>query len=67
MKLEKNSHYIDVYVFRCRSNLPKHDIKLNIRKNSIFENIKMEINNMYYLIYKSLNASYDKSTISAVS
>ena len=65
MKLEKNSHYIDEYVFRCRSNVPKHDIKINIRKNSIFENMKMEINTIYFLIYKcflekkSLDASYD--------
>ena len=65
MKFEKNSHYINDHVFWCRSNLPKHDIKLNIRKNSILENIKMEINTIYYLIYKwflenkSLDASYD--------
>lgn len=61
----KKSHYIDDYVFRCRSNVPKHDIKVNIRKNSIFENMKMEINTIYFLIYKyflenkSLDASYD--------
>lgn len=65
MKFEKNSHYINDYVFRYRSNLSKHDIKLNICKNSIFENIKIEINTMYYLIYKcflenkSLDDSYD--------
>ena len=65
LKLEKNSHYIDDYVFRCRSNVPKHDIKVNIRKYSIFENMKMEINTMYYLISKcflknkSLDSSYD--------
>ena len=62
----KNSQYIDDCVFRCRGNFPKHDIKVNICTKSIFENIKMDINTIYYLIYKcfldncSLETSCDR-------
>ena len=62
MKLEKNSQYIDEYVFRCRSKYPNHDIKINLRKNSIFENIKLDINTIHYLIYKCFLENYSLDT-----
>lgn len=36
MKKEKNYQYLDNSCWRCRSNNPSHDIKLNIRINSLF-------------------------------
>ena len=44
MKLEKNTQFIDNYVWGCRSKNPLNDIKYNIRNNSIFEKIKMPNN-----------------------
>ena len=48
MKLTKSSNYIDGYYLLCRSKNPKHDIKENLRKNSIYENIKVHINILYF-------------------
>ena len=62
MKLEKNLQYIDDYFFRCRSNSPKHDMKINFRKNSIFENIKLNINTIHYLIYNCFLENYSLDT-----
>ena len=62
MNLEKNLQYIDDYVFRCRANNPNHDIKINLRKNSIFENIKLNINTIHYLIYKCFLENYSLDT-----
>ena len=31
MQLVKNEQYIDKYCWRCKSNTPKHDNKINIR------------------------------------
>lgn len=64
MKLEKSNQYMDNYVFRCRSKQPNHDIKINIRSKSSFENIKIKLNVMHYLIFycfigrKSISKSY---------
>ena len=65
MKLESNKQYIDRYVWRCRVTNPLHDIKKNIRSDSIFESIKIPINVVYYLTFKcfinhySLNKTYN--------
>lgn len=63
MKLEKNKQYLDNYCWRCRSKNPQHDIKYNIRKNSIFENIKIPLSLIYYLSFKCFieNMSTNKS------
>ena len=64
MKLEKSNQYMDNYVFRCRSKQPNHDIKINIRSESSFENIKIKLNVIHYLIFycfigrKSISKSY---------
>ena len=47
MKLEKKSQYIDGYIFYWRSKPQIYDIKENIRKNSIFEKIKIDINSKW--------------------
>ena len=64
MKLEKNAIYLDKFCWRCRSQNPLHDIKLNIRKNSIYEDIKSPINALYYLTFNCFmkNMSINKST-----
>ena len=62
MNLEKNLQYIDDYVFRCRVNNPNHDIKINLSKNSIFENIKLNINTIHYLIYNCFLENYSLDT-----
>ena len=41
MFLEKNTVYMDNYCWRCLSNSPKHDIRVNLRNNSTFENIRV--------------------------
>jgi len=45
MKLEKNSHYLDDCVFWCRASASKHDIKVNILKNSTFIYLIWNISN----------------------
>lgn len=57
-KFEKNLQYIYKNIFRCCPNSPKHHIKVNIRKNSLSENIKLENNTIYYLIFKCFLENY---------
>ena len=67
MKLVSNNKYIDNYAWRCRGTIPSHDITINIRKDSIFEDIKAPIEVLYYLTFKlflnnkSINSSLDKA------
>ena len=49
MKIEHNFQYLDKHVWRCRSSNPLHDIKKNIRCDSIFESIKVPINVIYII------------------
>ena len=51
MKLEKNNIYLDKFCWHSRSPNPMHDIKLNLRKNSIYEEIKSPISVLYYLTF----------------
>ena len=51
MKLTKSSIYIDGYYYCCRSKYPILDIKQNLRTNSIYENIKIPINILYFLTF----------------
>ena len=66
MKIEKCLSYIDKYCWRCRSNGPKHDIKINIRIGSFFESMRVPLNALYYLIYNcflnqfSINRAYNE-------
>lgn len=51
MIMEYNKQYIDNYCYRCRSKSPIHDIKVNIRNNSIFSDIRIPINIIYNLLF----------------
>ena len=65
MKIENNNSFLDKIMFRCRSKNPSHDIKINIRKDSIFENVRMSLVSIYFLIYECFinNKSIAKSYI----
>ena len=60
---QKNKQYLDRFCFRCRSKAQPHDVKLNIRKNSISD-IKIPINIIYILSFNyflknmGINKSY---------
>ena len=47
----KDKQKIDNYVWRCRSNNPSHDIKINIRANSKFEDYRYSIQMIYFLLF----------------
>ena len=51
IRLENNKNYIDKYFWRYRGKDPIHDIRTNIRINSIFENLKTPLNVIYYLTF----------------
>ena len=68
MKLEKAASYQDDqdgFIWRCRSNFPKHDSKSNIRNESIFENINISIPVLYFITFYCFleNYSIDKTLI----
>lgn len=48
MKLVNNINYADGKLWRGRPNYPCHDIKYNIRKNSIFEKINISLQVLYF-------------------
>ena len=68
-EITKSSIYIDGYYFRCRSKNPMHDVKQNLRTNSIYENIKVPINILYFLTFYTFieGKSISKSVIEAQS
>ena len=43
MVMVNDNSTIDKKIFRCRGNNPKHDIKINIRKNSIYEEFQIPL------------------------
>ena len=47
----KDKQKKDNYVKRCRSNNPSHDIKINIRANSIIEDNRFSIQMIYFLLF----------------
>lgn len=65
MRLASDKASIDNKVWRCRSKNPKHDVKISIPVNSIFEGVKVKLNILYFLIFncftynKSINKSYN--------
>ena len=66
MKLVKNKNNIDGKIWRCRTKgEDKHDIKLNIRNGSVFENIKTDIRLLYFILFynfvenKSIKETYN--------
>ena len=68
-EIRKISIYIHEYYYSCRIKNPIHDIKQNLRINSIYENIKVLINILYFLaFYIFLDVkSISKSVIEAKS
>ena len=66
MKLVKIKNRIDGKIWRCRKKGDdNHDIKLNIRNGSIFENIKTDIRLLYFIVFynfvenKSIKETYN--------
>ena len=51
MKLERNSYYKDGKLWRCSSQIPLHDVKFNLRKNSVNENINVPIQILYFITF----------------
>ena len=51
MNLENNQNYMDRKVWRCRSKIMNHDIKKNIRDNSVFELVNIPLPIIYFLIF----------------
>ena len=49
---------VDNKYWRCRGKEPAHDQKINIRINSIFEGIKVQLNTLYYLIFHCFAKNY---------
>ena len=44
-----NNFYSDGKIWTCRGGIPVHDTKFNIRKNSIYENIIIQIQILYII------------------
>ena len=65
MKLENNKNYMDEKIWRCRSKQLIHDEKVNIRKNSVIENINIPLPIIYFIIKCCFIEKYslDKSFI----
>ena len=49
--LKNDNNSLDGYIWRCRSRVPQNDIKLNIRKDSLFEQFRVPIVQLYYLAF----------------
>ena len=64
MNYSKNNNYMDRYIWRCKkTDANNHDIKVNIRKNSIIENSKADIKMVYFIVFYNfaLNISIYKA------
>lgn len=51
MELVYTNNTIDNKYWRCRGKVPLHDKKINIRLNSVCEDIKVSINTLYFLLF----------------
>ena len=66
-KMVKDIQRIDKYVWRCRSNNPNHDIKINLRAESQLEDCRYNIQIIYFLLFycftekKSINSTLTES------
>lgn len=58
MKLVNSKANVDKVIWRCRSSNPSHDIKINIRAGSIFENINVPLNAIYFLAFNCFIKNY---------
>lgn len=51
IKLVHSNETVDKIIWRYKGSLPKHAVKIGIKKGSIYEDIKVYINILYYLTY----------------
>ena len=51
MKLDNNKNYLDGKVWRCRTKIIPHDIKINIRDKSLFEDCNIQLQIIYFLTF----------------
>ena len=51
MELVYIKNTVDNKYWLCRGKEPLHDIKINIRLNSVLEDIKIAINTLYFLLF----------------
>ena len=51
MNLVTQNSTIDKVIWRCHKRSPPHDERINIREGSIFENLQIKINILYFLLY----------------
>ena len=65
MVMVNDNSTTDKKIFRCRGNNPKHDSKINIRKNSIYEGFQIPLFILYYLTLECFpfNKGVNKSLI----
>ena len=50
MWLENDKNYMYGKVWRCRTKVQPHDIKINVRENSLFEKINIPLPILYFLL-----------------
>ena len=58
MKLENNQTYLDGKIWRCRSNTPYHDLKINIRTDSIYEGSQISLPVLYFVTFYCFPENY---------
>ena len=58
MKLENNQTYLDGKIWRCRSNTPYHDLKINIRTDSIYEDSLIPLPVLYFITFYCFPENY---------
>ena len=64
MKLIENKSYFDGYVCRClKTGNNKHDDKQNICTNSIFDNVKIDIRLLYFMLFENFINNFSINTI----
>lgn len=63
MKLENNQIYLDGKIWRCRSNTPYHDLKINIRTDSIYEDSLIPLPVLYFITFYCLRENYSLEKI----
>ena len=51
MNMVTQNSTIDKVIWRCHKRSPPHDERINIREGSIFENVHIKINILYFLLY----------------
>ena len=54
MNIFKDKAFLDKKIFLCVSNYPKHDEKISLRINSVYENIKVPLLMLCFITFKCL-------------